>query len=306
VSAALDHAPGDWGYGKVHAPMVRSACGDVIAATYWGTRRDLELGGSYEGDHLIRYDPATREIESLGVPVPGFGLPSIAISPDGRWVFGEAVDPESDPDAGVFFVADAETGEVTHVVDDEDHVGFRSILVTAAGAGLFAGGDHELVAVDPLTGDTTTIDDVLPGEWMRAATGIAPDGTVYGVTQDPDAMFAMAPDGEITDLGELESYVAALEVSPDGSTLYYVPGAHGDGWESGTPLIAVDTTTGERTELVRLNDLIEEGLGVRAGGTYDVVVDPSGERIYIGLNAGPIDDDEAAFGEVVLAVVELR
>jgi hypothetical protein len=285
---------------------VLSACGDVITATYWGTRRNLEVGGSYEGDHLIRYDPATREIVSLGVPVPGFGLPSIAISPDGRWIFGEAVDPESDPDAGVFFVADAETGEVAHVVDDEDPVGFRSILVTPGGAGIYAAGEHDLVAVDPVTGDSTVIDDVLPGEWMRAATGIAPDGTVYGATRSPDALFALSPDGDVTDLGELENYVAALEVSPDGSTLYYVPGAHGDGWEAGTPLIAVDTTTGERTELVRLNDLVEDGLGVRAGGTYDVVIDPSGERLYIGLNAGPIDDDEAAFGEVVLAVVDLR
>jgi hypothetical protein len=56
---------------------------------------------------------------------------------------------------------------------------------------------------------------------------------------------------------------------------------------------------------VRLDDLVEEALGVRAGGTFNIVVDPSGERLYIGLNSGPIDDEEDPFGEVVLAVVDL-
>jgi hypothetical protein len=86
--------------------------------------------------------------------------------------------------------------------------------------------------------------------------------------------------------------------------VYYVPGAHGNGWTEGTPLIAVDIGSGEHTEIVRLNDLIEPALGVRVGGSYNVVADPSGDVIYIGLNAGELDDD-APFGSVVLAVVEL-
>ena len=99
VAAALGHQPGDWGYGKVHAPMVLGPCDEVIAATYWGTRTDLVVGGSYQGDHLLRYDPATHQITSLGVPVAGFGIPSLAISPDRRWIFGEAVDPATPTDA---------------------------------------------------------------------------------------------------------------------------------------------------------------------------------------------------------------
>lgn len=306
VSEALGHVAGDWGYGKIHAPMVLTDCGTVITATYWGTRRDLVLGESYQGDQLIGYDPNSREITSLGVPVTGFGLPSIAITPDGDWIFGEAVDPVSDPDAGTFFVADADTGEVVHVDDNPDHVGFRSILVSADGEGMYAAGGGDVVAVEPESGDSRLLDGVLPGDWLRASTTIGPDGSVYGTTRDPDALFSMDANGEFTDLGELEDYVASIALSPDGRTLYYVPGAHGSGWEYGTPLIAVDVETGEHRELVRLNDLVESGLDVRAGGTYNVVVDPGGERIYVGLNAGPIDDDEDAFGQVVLAVVDLE
>lgn len=306
VAEALGHVEGDWGYGKVHAPMLLDGCGSIITSTYWGTRRDLEIAGSYEGDHLVRYDPASHEIESLGVPVSGFGVPSLALSPDGQWIFGEAVDPESEPDAGVFFVADAATGEVTHLDDNPDHVGFRSILVSSSGDGMYSAGGASLVAVDPIDGSRRTLADVLPGDWLRAVTAVGPDGTVVGATRDPDMLFRIDADERVEDLGELEGYVASLARSPDGTTVYYVPGAHGDSWEYGTPLVAVDVATGERTELVLLNEMIEDALGVRAGGSYNVVADPDGSRVYVGLNSGPIDDDEDAFGDVVLAVVDLK
>ncbi len=308
VSDALDHDQGDWGYGKIHAQMALDPCGDVIAATYWGTRSDLVLGGSYQGDHLLRYDPATSGISSLGVPVTGFGIPSLAISADGRYIFGEAVDPESKPDAGSFFAADAATGEVVFRSDDRRHVGFRSILVGADGAAYFSAGDGRLFRYEPGSDDLTLSSDELPGEWLRAASAVAPDGSVFGVTRQPDVLFEMTPDGEIIDMGPTEGYVTSVALSPDGNTLYYVPDAHGESWVDGTPLIAVDTTTGEHDVVVELNPLIESALGVRTGGSYNVVVDPASGRVYIGLNASEVGSDapETTFGSVVLAVVDLE
>jgi hypothetical protein len=304
VSAALGHEEGDWGYGKVHAPMLVARCGEIVTSTYWGTRRDLRIGGSYQGDHLIRYDPSTKTVESLGVPVPGYGLPSLALSPDGRWVFGEAVDPASEPDAGIFFVADAETGEVVHTSDDDRHTGFRSILVSAEGEAFYAIGGGDLVAVDA-DGKSREVSNALNGGWLRAASSRTPDGSVFGTTRDPDALFKLSADGTFSDLGPVEDYVASLAVAPDGGTIYYVPGAHGSGADFGTPLIAVDVDTGEHTVIVNLNDLIEPALGVTAGGTYNIVADPGGERLFIGLNAGPLGERGETFGTVVLAVVEL-
>jgi hypothetical protein len=304
VSEGLDHRAGDWGYGKIHAPMVLDACDRVVTATYWGTRRDIEFGGSYQGDHLVRYDPATQAVESLGVPAPGHGIPSLSISPERSTLYVEAVDPASDPDAGRFLAVDTTTGEVLASSDSADHVGFRDVLVTADGAGLHAAGDGGLAGFDV---DLTPLrePDAWAEGWMRSATDPAPDGTVGFVTRDPDVLHRRDPDGTIADLGELEGYVASLAIAPDGRTVYYVPGAHGDGWRSGTPLIAVDLRTGDRTELVRLNDLVEPALGVGVGGTYDVVVDPGGRRIFVGLN-GNEDLEESSFGSVVLAVIELE
>jgi hypothetical protein len=66
---------------------------------------------------------------------------------------------------------------------------------------------------------------VLPGLFLRAATPPAPDGTVYVVTQDPNVLFALAPDGTLRELGEAAGYIASLAMAPDGSRLWYVPEA---------------------------------------------------------------------------------
>ncbi len=303
VAEALGHRAGDWGYGKIHAPMVLDACDRVLTATYWGTRRDIEYGGTYEGDHLVRYDPTSRTLESLGVPAPGHGIPSLSITPDRSVLYVEAVDPASDPDAGRFLAVDAATGEVLRSSASPSHTGFRDVLVTADGTGLHAGGDGSLAGLDP-SGDAVEELDRWAAGWMRSATDPAPDGTVGFVTRRPDQLHRRDPDGTVTSLGEVEGYVASLSLAPDGRTVHYVPGAHGDGWRSGTPLIAADLTTGDRTEVVRLNELIEPALGIGVGGSYDVVVAPDGRRVFVGLN-GSDDVEDAAFGTVVLAVVEL-
>ena len=310
VAAALGHQPGDWGYGKVHAPMVLGPCDEVITATYWGTRTDLVVGGSYQGDHLLRYDPATHQITSLGVPVAGFGIPSLAISADRRWIFGEAVDPATptDADAGAFFVADAATGEVTFRDDSPDHTGFRTVLVTGEGEALYAARGGSLFGFTPGAEATRRLDGAVPGAWMRTSSPRAPDGTAYGITVEPDVLFRVAPDGTTTEMGPVEGYTASLALSPDGGTLYYVPGAHGDAYESGAPLIAVDTATGEHRTVVEMQDMFASALGLRFGGTYDVVMDPGGKRLYIGANAGPADtagEDADTFGTIVLVVVDL-
>lgn len=307
IAEPLGHETGDWGYGKLHAQMVLGPCDEVITASYWGSRRGLELGGSYRGDHLLRYDPASRTVESLGVPVEGHGIPSLAISTDRRWVYGEAVDPESEPDAGVFFVADSTTGEVVFTDDELDHVGFRSILVGPDGSAYYSANDNRLARWSPDDGSLSIHPHEMPGRWLRAATPPAPDGTVYGATRSPDRLFRMNPDGTIDDLGEAAGYIASLGMSPDGSTLYYVPDAHGGSARTDTPLYAVDTATGDQRVVVRMNPAVESELGVRLGGSYNVVADPSGERVFIGMNASEVDSEEPdrTFGTVVLLVVEL-
>lgn len=306
VLGLVGHQAGAWGYGKIHAQMVVAPCDQVYVSTYWGTRRDIAFGNGYEGDVLLRLDARERATAVLGVPVLRHGTPSMGGSAKHGLVYGEAADPTREENTGQLFVHDVATGETTVVDDSPAHVGFRSLAVDADGRAYFTMPAGRLSQYDPTTSEVTTLEDPLPGEFLRAATAPAPDGTIYGVTENPRVFFALRPDGSIEPLGDAPGYVASLAMEPDGSKVYFVPGAHGDGWTTGTPLMALDPATGEQSVVVELNPLTEAELGLTAGGTYNVVLDDAHRRLFVGLNSAPAETrEESTFGEVVLAEITL-
>lgn len=304
VLSLVDHQPGAFGYGKIHAPLVLVGCDRVVFATYWGTRTGLAYGGSYTGDRVFSLDPATLAIEDLGVPVPQHGIPSLA--GHGGLVYGEAVDPRGRPageqgDTGEFFVLDPESREVVFHVGDDRHIGFRTIGVDGAGRAFLAMPEGGLLRYDP--GEGLSVHPAsLPAGWLRATTGPAADGTVYGVTTQPERYVALRPDGRVDDLGPASGYTASLALSADGEELLAVPGAHGDAWQAGAPLLAVDVASGQEREVVALGPLVQRKLGLVLGGSYNVAVDPGTGRIFVGFNAGATSEEP--WGEVVLVTVE--
>lgn len=303
VLSLVGHTTGEWGFGKVHAQMVPFGCGDVYVATYWGSRRGLTFTDEYQGDILLRLDPAARTATEIGVILPEHGVASLAGWPDGGLIYGEAADPFAQKE-GAFVVLDAASGE--RVFEDEDtaHGGFRSIAVDADGRAYITWDDTSLARFDPAANTLTPLDVTMPGATLRAATVPNTEGAIFAVTTEPPVFFRLDEDGTITELGPARGYTTSIALSPDGSRFYYVPDAHGGSWDQGTPLIAVDTATGEEEVVVELQPLVGEALGWRLGGTYNVAVDPSGTRIFVGLNAGEIGSGESV-GEVVLVVVTL-
>jgi len=303
VLATVPHEPGAWGFGKIHAQMVMGGCGEIYVATYWGSRRGLTFTNGYEGDILLRLDPATRSTTNVGVILPEHGVASMAAAPDGSLVYAEAADPFGEK-VGSFVVLDPLTGEEIFSDDDPSHGGYRSIAVAADGSAYITWNDSGLARYDPVTNTLEETEAIMPGGLLRAATVPDADGRIYAVSRDPAMFFAIEPDGTITELGPAAGYTTSMALAPDGEHFYYVPDAHGGAWESGTPLIAVDTTTGESEVVVELNPLVEVLYGLQAGGTYNVVVSTDGSTVFVGLNAGdPATRD--SFGEVVLAVVTL-
>lgn len=304
VLSYVDHEPGSWGYGKVHGQMVPGPCGEFYLSTYWGTFRDLEFDGSYNGDLLMRLDPYGRTLEALGVPVDRHGQPSLSGAPSYGLLYGEAVDPKLKPEGnkGPFFVYDVVAEEVIYQADG-NHDGYRNVMVDEDGRAYFSVGDNRLAVYDPSTNDVSEFDAEMPGVWLRASTTPLPDGKLFGATRDPDRFFIMSPSGEIEDLGDAAGYTASMALAPGGEHFYYMPHAHGKAWEDGAPLIRVDDT-GQQEIVIELNSLVEDGLGYTVGGTYNIAVSPDGESVYIGANVSPVGDD-SGFGEVVLIVVRL-
>jgi sugar lactone lactonase YvrE len=303
VLAIADHTPGDWGFGKIHAQMVQGPCDSILVTTYWGTRHDIEFTAGYRGDLLLSIDPQRRTVGTRGVVYPEHGVPSLAASPDGRLLYAEAVDPFGD-DAGAFVVRNAADGTTVFVDDDPAHIGYRSIAVDADGRAFYSIGGGRLAVYDPKSNTRSALEAQLPGEWLRAVTEPDAQGTLYGVTRDPEVFFALDPDGTVRTLSKALGYTTSVALSPDGTTLYSVPVAHGGAWEISAPLMAVDTTTGEAEVVIELQPLAEEHLGMRLGGTYNVAFDKERRVIYLGMNASDMSDD-SGFGEVVLMIVTL-
>jgi hypothetical protein len=303
VLAMIDHTPGDWGFGKIHAQMVRGSCDNVLLTTYWGTRRDIEFTAGYRGDLLINIDPQLKTVGTRRVVHPEHGVPSLAASPDGRLLYAEAVDPLGDH-TGAFVVQDAADGTTIFVDDDPSHTGYRAIAVDADGRAFYSIGEGRLAVYDPQSNTRSRLEARLPGDWLRAASEPDGQGTLYGVTRNPEVFFALHPDGTVRTLTDAIGYTTSVALSRDGTTLYSVPEAHGRSWQLGAPLMAVDTTTGEQEIAIELQPLAEEHLGVRLGGTYNVAIDEERRTIYVGMNASDASDD-SGFGEVVLMIVTL-
>lgn len=297
VLSLVDHQSGDFGYGKVHAQMVAGACGEIYAHTYWGTRRGLEYSGGYRGDLLLRIDPGF--IEVLGVTAERRGTASMAGTADGATLFLEMVEPESN--ASELVVYDVQAREQVAALADA-HIGNRALAVGSDDRVYFSSRASRLSVYDPASETVAEVDASIPGEVLRAATPPRPDGSIVGVTRDPDEFFLLQADANIEPLGSAADYTASLAMSPDGGRVFYVPGAHGGSGKLGTPVIELDVETGQQTTLVELFDAAAEMLDVRLGGSYNVVLDQQGRRLYIGLNAG---EGEETFGRVFLAIVNL-
>ncbi|MFZ1411809.1 MAG: hypothetical protein WAS07_10150 [Micropruina sp.] len=304
VLSLVDHQKGSFGYGKIHAQLVKVACDLVVFGTYWGTRTDLRYSGSYTGDHLFSLNTSTWSIESLGVPIPEHGIPSLA--GHGGLVYGEAADPRGRPagqsgDVGEFFVFDPNSRKVVYRSDDQRHIGFRSMGVDSEGRAFLAMPKGGLLRYVP-GGELTVLGGSVGPGWLRATTEAAPDGTVYAVTTEPDRYVAIRTDGTVDDLGAAAGYSASIALSPAGDEIYVVPGAKGNAWERGAPLLAVNVTTGKERVVAELEPLVKERLGLVLGGSYNVAVDRRSGRIFVGFNAGATSDNP--WGEVVLLTVE--
>lgn len=305
VASAIGGDP-SWGFGKVHGQIVPGACGEAFLSTYWGTRTGLEYSDSYRGDVLLRVDTDTLAMTPVSTVVEEHGVPSLAGSPDGRYLFAEAVDPtaDTDRDTGAFVVLDPETGETLVRDDTTEHIGFRNVMVDAEGSAYLAAADGRLLVYQPGADELSEHPQAASnGGVLRASTQPTVDGRVFFVTTKPEHFYEMDATGSIRAIGPAEGYTTSMAAEPDGSRFYYVPGAHGGSTELGTSVVAVDTRSGERTTLARLDDLLPPAVGLYPAGSYSVALDPVNRLLHVTLNAGTSPDER--WGEVALAVVHL-
>lgn len=311
VLQAIAQMLGLYGHGKIHSGIHEAADGTLYFATYWGKHREIDdaFTRGYTGSILLRYDPKTRKTENLGAIVPKQGLPASYFDSRRELLYFHAVYK------GDITVYDLKARKVKFLGGGDTSSANRTFMGSADGRVYFSGTSGALHYYDPETNQLGQTKARLPvgmGEpkanTLRAAvTRPTKGGLIYGMT-GPGQMFAFDPKTEqVKDLGPnfLDGrYTAVMVMSPDEKYLYYAPGAHGSGVKTGVPIIQYEIAGGQRKVLAFLQAPLEQNLKYNIGGTYNLQIDPTGERLFFTFN-GASPEMRGVFGKPCVVVVHV-
>ena len=177
--------------------------------------------------------------------------------------------PDLGREQGAFFVYDTESERVIFRSDDVDHALFRNVMVDAAGRAYVAREDGGLLMYEPGADRLVALD---ASSRTEGCSGRALDRRRrHRVRRDPTAraggrstlrtvrVLTRARGPRSRTCPRLHGVARAR--SANEMRFFYVPGAHGDSSTQGTPVIAVDTATGEQQVIARLNELAERTSG---------------------------------------------
>ena len=315
VLRAIGHMLGMYGHGKIHSGIHQAADGKLYFTTYWGKPKEVDAAFTkgFEGSLLLCYDPKTAKTENLGAIVPKQGLPASFFDPTHQLLYFHAV-----YDGGIV-VYDVKARKVQYRGGAGSTAGHRTFFADSRGWVYFSGDDGKLHG--HVSGEAGTFPTTLSlpkgngakkGDTLRAAvTRPAKNGTVYGMTA-AGRMFALDPTKPpekdlVKDLGPnlgTGDYTAVMVMSPDDRYLYYAPGAHGSGTKSGVPVVQYQISTGQRKVLAYLAAPLAKELKYQIGGTYNLQMDPSGERLYFTFN-GAEPGARSNFGRPAVVVLHV-
>src|SRR5262249_52032119 len=128
---------------------------------------------------------------------------------------------------------------------------------------------------------------------MRASTRESKAGWIYGTTHGSGQLFRYRPaEDKLEMLGPTwltGEYVTVTELSPDERFVYYLPGAHGKAFRSGTPVIQYEIATGKRKVLAFLAETFEKEHDYVPAGTYGVKISADGSTLYVNFNGHASD-----------------
>jgi hypothetical protein len=290
----LQRPEGHYAPAKIHTRVDLGSDGWLYCATHRGSPRVTTDEFHYQGDWIVRCNPATAEAEIVAhAPVPKHCIPNGTLDPD-RLIFygGTAAGTGADGEGVQFFAYDVKSRKLLY--SGPDGPARYMILARSTGRVYYVPGKGEspLMRFDPAT-DKAPVK--IEGEiGIRAATRETPQGIVYTVSLGQGAgavasIYAFHTKTEkIENLGPAAAgsnqYVAAVSADPTGRYLYYVPGAHGGSERDGSAVIQFDTQKRKRKVIAFLHPFYEKKYGLVPKGTYGLAVDPSGERVYITWN----------------------
>jgi hypothetical protein len=289
----LNLPEGHYTPGKIHSRIDLGQDGWLYCSTHRGSTKITTDVYHYEGDWIVRCNPATgaSEIVVRG-PVSKHCIPCSVLDPK-RMIFygGTAPGSESDPRGIQFFAYDVRSRKVQYA--GPNGPARYMIFAPSTGRVYFNPGEgDDLVRYDP---QQATAPERIPSRaGIRAATAETANGFVYTVSQGQAnasaSLYAFNTKTEQAEsLGSAsvgrEDYIASIDVDPTGRYLYYIPGAHGGADRDGAAVVQFDVKKRTRKVLAFLHPFYAVKYGVTLKGTYSTAVDPAGDKLYVTWNA---------------------
>lgn len=170
----------------------------------------------------------------------------------------------------------------------------RNFALARDGAIYFNGDKGAIMKYDPAKREIVPTRSVFKGSpGMRSSTLESRDGAIHGTAHISGQLFRYRPaKDELALLGPAwlkGDYVTVCILSPDQRFLYYLPGAHGGAFRSGSPVIQYDIAAGRRKVLAFLAAPFEQTHGYVPAGTYGAKLSADGSTLYVNFNGHAAD-----------------
>ena len=306
INEALGRTNDVFSEGKIHGCLDFLDGPYLWFCTYWSKYpevKETDWATGYKGGHIMAYNVETQEFFDFGVPMLRASWPGSRIDTKRRMLYAIGYDCE-------FLAWDIEEQKVNWAGNLPDGMIWsnRVFLIDEPTGKVFTSNQHPsnkghcFIRYEPDKNKFTLTEAAMPvlqaiGDQpakdnatnMRAiTTERGPDGLYYGVTHDGELFSFEAESETVTDLdfnwpGE-ERYTTSIALSPGGRYLYYVPGAHGQGDQDGSPVMQYDLKTGQRKVLAFMEPYYFNKYGYTPSGAFSIKLGPKGERLFICWN----------------------
>jgi hypothetical protein len=315
INAVLGRTKDQFGEGKIHGwlDFYPKGSPNLWFCTYWAKYPEPEeqdYATGYDGGHIMSVNVETGDIIDYGVPLKRASWPYHRVDTKRGIIYAVGM-------FGEFVAWDMNEQKTLWAGYPPKDMGWyhRAILIDEETGLVYSTNwgqpDPEVhfVKYDPAKNRLFKLDchmpadpQLKPGEpprrsGMRAQTAHrGPDGLFWGVSVAGE-LFTFDPvKEEIADKGlnwpgEMR-YTTSMARSPRGRYVYYLPGAHGLSFADGTPIIQYDTQTDTKKVLAFLHPYFFQKYGYTIGGTFSIVLDDAGARLFILMNGAFVDPEE--------------
>ena len=225
------------GHGKIHSNIASDSKGNIYFAGYMGLSYNHEYTRahypkSYAGGALIRYNPATKDVDYFGIPFPNGAVVGLYYDEKRNILNGITVDRAK------FFRVNLTTMElnryesVARMSRVEDRV--REMIMDNNGSCYFANDVGGLTKFNPDTEVFTDLDIQLPGKLMDFRSSVVSSkNIIYAITSDGYVWTLDPATSRLQELGHVIGmpgqghYTPNIALDEEWNRLYFMAGNHG-------------------------------------------------------------------------------